>query len=265
MESKNPTLRRKPTYFKVAAERWLTSSTRGECNPTERALWIDLLALGALYGGIVEVPAFKVPGAGKPNFKILAQQLGFDEKLVETTFQLFETYGKLSKTYDKKEVKFYYRILKWEEYQSPFLWGKLRKPRKKAGEDDVRNNVSSPVSNPDIGEERRGKERIGKDIRGDKIREEKSGESPPSPQKTEFFKLLQSLSGPSYPFQEKEDGQVFDLFSSKYPKVNIIEQTEKKIEYWRDHPSALRAHKKGPRTQLVDWLLHEAEYQDGQK
>jgi hypothetical protein len=183
MESKNPNLRRKPTYFKVAAERWLTSSTRGECNPIERALWIDLLALGALYGGIVEVPAFKVPGAGKPNFKILAQQLGFDEKLIETTFQLFETYGKLSKTYDKKEVKFYYKILKWEEYQSPFLWGKPKKPRKKASEEDVRNNVPSPALNPDIGEERRGEEIKGEERRGEQTPDDGL---PPIPKNLEF-------------------------------------------------------------------------------
>jgi hypothetical protein len=111
----------------------------------------------------------------------------------------------------------------------------------------------------------RGEERRGEEIRGDKIREEKSGESPPSTQKTEFFNLLRSLSGPSYPFQETEDGQVFDLFTAKYPKVNIIEQTKRKVEYWRENPSALRAHKKGPRTQLVDWLLSEVEYQDGRK
>jgi len=127
--------RRQPTFFKINAERWMTSSTRIELKVEERAVWVDVLAMGALYGGVVEIPS-KVSikgGKPKPDFKLFASSMLLNETLVEHCFNLFQTSGKLQQTYDKPERKFYYKITKWELYQSEYLWGENeKKPPKKA-------------------------------------------------------------------------------------------------------------------------------------
>jgi hypothetical protein len=138
--------RRQSTFFKISAERWLTSSTRFELTAEQRAIWIDVLAFGALFGGVVEIGAIKTKSRVKANFKPIAQQLNVDEGSVEAAFRLYEGSGKLHKTYDKKEVKFYYEIMKWEEYQSPFLWGEPGKKGKKGKKDPDEHNVKKNVS-----------------------------------------------------------------------------------------------------------------------
>lgn len=175
MESKKTDGRRQPTFFKMNADRWLHSSTRWELNHEQRLLWVDVLARGALFGGVIEVPALTTRGGGKPSFQLLAQQLGFEEKFIASSFKVYEKFGKVRKSYDKQEVKFYYKIVKWEEYQNPFLWGKSRKTEKKDTGDEGRNNVSPFLQR---GEEKRREEKRGEQTADDGL--------PPLPKNLEF-------------------------------------------------------------------------------
>lgn len=135
--------RRQATWFKINAERWMTSSTRIELKVEERAVWVDVLAMAALNGGIIEAPAISSSKGGRPqpNFSLFASNMMLPLSLVEHCFNLFLTYGKLSLIYDKPERKFYYKVAKWEQYQDSFLWGNgekkpLKKPPRKNKKDD---------------------------------------------------------------------------------------------------------------------------------
>jgi len=248
-EDKRPGRRSEPRIW-LYTEHWLWGSTRSELTLEERAVFIDLLCLG-------------ITGAGKIDITYpeqTADQFRVPRDVFNSTIKKGIQYGKFITKRDRARKKVFLYIKNWNLYQPEYLHEKPGRSLKRGKKGRSAKDTLNDAHVVPIGE-RRGEER-----REGEVREgERSGGGPPSTQKTEFFKLLQSLSGPSYPFQENEDGQVFDLFTAKYPKVNIIEQTEKKIEYWRENPSALRAHKKGPRVQLVDWLLGEAEYQDGRK
>jgi len=244
-EDKRPGRRSEPRVW-LYTEHWLWGSTRSELTLEERAIFIDLLCLG-------------ITGMGKVDITYpdqTADQLRVPRDVFNSTVKKGVQYEKFTIKRDKRRKKTFLCILNWTRYQPEYLHSRPEKP--------VRKWRSAKGGKCDAHVDPR-EERRGEEVREGEVREEKRSGGPPSKLKTEFFNLLRSLSGPSYPFQENEDGQVFDLFAVKYPKVNIIEQTEKKVEYWRENPSALRAHKKGPRTQLVDWLLGEAEYQDGQK
>jgi len=248
-EDKRPGRRSEPRIW-LYTEHWLWGSTSAELTLEEQAVFIKLLCLG-------------ITGMGKIDITYqdqLADKLLVPRDVFKTTIEKGIKYEKFAfKNFKRhlRDFKRYLIILNWKRYQPEYLHGRPEKSTKRPRADKGGKHDAHVAHRG----ERRGEE--GRE--GEVIEGERSGGGAPSTQKTEFFKLLQSLSGPSYPFQENEDGQVFDLFTAKYPKVNIIEQTEKKIEYWRENPSALRAHKKGPRVQLVDWLLGEAEYQDGRK
>lgn len=250
-EDKRPGRRSEPRVW-LYTEHWIFGSSRSELEADERSVWIDFLCLGIVGMGKVDI-TYPEQVAG---------QLRIPLELFERSLKKFEKYGKILKKAKKSQKKTYAFIVNWKRYQPEYLHNRPEKPTKRT------RSAKGGLNDAHVAYrgERRGEEGKGEERRGEKGREgERSGGGPPSEQKTNFFKLLQSLSSPSYPFQENEDGQVFDLFTAKYPKVNIIEQTEKKVEYWRENPSALRAHKKGPRTQLVDWLLAEVDYQGGRK
>jgi len=245
-EDKRPGRRGEPRVW-LYTEHWIWGSSRSELEPDERSVWIDFLCIG-------------IVGLGKVDISYpeqLAGQLRISLELFDRSLKKFEKYGKIRIKAKKSEKKTYALIVNWKRYQPEYLHSRPEKPTKRTrGAKDALNDAYVA---------HRGEGKEGKGIEREVIEGERSGGGPPSSLKTEFFNLLRSLSGPSYPFQEIEDGQVFDLFTAKYPKVNIIEQTKRKVEYWRENPSALRAHKKGPRVQLVDWLLAEAEYQNGKK
>lgn len=154
-------------------------------------------------------------------------------------------------------------IVKWNEYQSEYLRQKPYRERQsgdgKTGEDLGPKPVTQVTSK---GEERRREER-----RGDK---EEQTEDPPSPNppssplpsisasnsslggntvKEEFLALLRGC--PDYPFDEMKDSLLFDISIKDCPKINIIQQTTKRIIWWKEHPDAFKG---DPRKQLADFF-----------
>ncbi len=85
----------------------------------------------------------------------------------------------------------------------------------------------------------------------------------PSHPRDQFFYILKEFSKEyPYPFNEEADGQLFDYAIETYRNVvDPIRETEKKIEYWKEHPGALQSKGKSPRVQLHEFFEKEAEYQ----
>lgn len=153
--------RRPDTRFLVWAERWLMSSTRVELTTEQRAIWMDFLALAAMQGGHVEVPAKIVNRKPIPDFSQLAGQLGETIQSVEGAASVFRSKQKVTFSYDSVEKKFFLVINKWNEYQPEYLWGhpsKLYQGRKKNRSAKPRKNAAhlSPYKK---GKERKEKER----------------------------------------------------------------------------------------------------------
>ena len=74
--------------------------------------------------------------------------------------------------------------------------------------------------------------------------------------KEQFLSMLKGCNG--YPFDELQDSLLFDITFEDCPGINIIEQTEKKIDWWKKHPSSLKAN---PREKLKKWFKKEYEFQ----
>jgi hypothetical protein len=188
---------------------------------------------------------------GKFRFKDvdhLARIMNSDSKILSQHLKIFENAQRIK--IKNLNGEFSLSVLKWHKYQQD-MYGKVD------GHNPSKNRKVDTQSPPG-GEERRGQERR---IKGKEEREEreiKEGET--SISKQHFFSLLKSF--PSYPFQEKEDSDLFEFFSKKYPKVDIVIQTKKKIEWWLENPQAAHSSKKNQREQLIEWLLGEAEYQN---
>jgi len=62
---------------------------------------------------------------------------------------------------------------------------------------------------------------------------------------------------PRYPFNEYEDGSFFHYVYEEYPGVNLIAELDKKIAWWKKHPSALGEGCKFYRAQLDAWFQNE--------
>jgi len=74
-------------------------------------------------------------------------------------------------------------------------------------------------------------------------------------QKVEFLDLLSNCFG--YPVDYEQDSQLFYDIAEKYPEIDILEQTRKKIEWWRTHQKIIS---RSPRKQLNEWFGKEHEY-----
>jgi hypothetical protein len=62
-----------------------------------------------------------------------------------------------------------------------------------------------------------------------------------------------------YPFDEELDLGLLRRAARRLPEVNIITQVEKKVNWWNEHPEALKAAKPA-RTQLWEWFVSEYRY-----
>jgi len=161
------------------------------------------------------------------------------------------------------------KILKWNEYQNEY-WRQKPHREKKKMKKELDQEEDEKLQNPgkktvtqvtDRGEERRREE-----IREDKRRrnflnkEPLNSPLPSTPKegisiKDEFLEMLRSLRG--YPFDEIKDSLLFDITIKDYPGINIMRQLKRKVNWWKDHPDALKAN---PRKQLQNFFKEEAEF-----
>jgi hypothetical protein len=264
-----PRQSRSRTYFKVYSENYLWGSTRSELKPDERSVWFDLLSLASLNYGFVECFSRDQ----------LAQQLVISRELLDRSIKKFIEYKKIKRKYSKREKKEIFFLVKWDHYQADYLKKGAKESttyREKRRSDKIEE---SAAKNQPILKERRGEENR---INENKLEENKEPDSvhPEDPNfslsdlstpfpsstkpasekgitiKEQFLSLLRKCKG--YPFNELEDSTNFDVIYAECPGINIIKQTEKKIEWWGTHPAALKAY---PRRQLYVWCLKEGEFQ----
>jgi len=256
-EEKKTGGKRPETRFWLWSEQWLLGSTRTELTNEERAVFIDFLCLAAMKGGCIECYS-----RGQ-----LGSQLCISRELLDQCIKKFIETGKIERKYYKREKKEIFYIKKWEQYQPEYLWKKPYKSTRKAR--STKQSKNDAYVDP-IREEKKEKE---KKIKEEKKREEsltsnKNSSNFPLPSnsnsfkeggitiKEQFLSTLRDCNG--YPFDELQDSLLFDITFEDCPGINIIEQTEKKIDWWKERPGALNAN---PREKLQKWFKKEYEFQ----
>lgn len=78
----------------------------------------------------------------------------------------------------------------------------------------------------------------------------------------QFLRKLKDFEG--YPHDEYSDKAFFLFIESEYPGIDILRELDKKLDWWKDHPEALKSDKL-PSGQLCDWFENEYEYQQRKK
>jgi hypothetical protein len=193
MSEKKEKRGRPETTFKITAERWLHGSARSEFTPQMRSVWTDVLAFAALNSGIVEIP-IKAGQRGRPepDFTLFAHQTNTPLDLVKASFDYFVKSRRMVFEYVQNEFKYFYIPVKWETYQSDYLWPLPEKLPEK-----VRRRIEKLriVHAPLIGEERRVKER--------KEEERTENGLPPVP-KNAPFKMLEELKAKRHIIRDLE-------------------------------------------------------------
>jgi hypothetical protein len=211
----------------------MTGSTRWELTLEERAIYVDFLALASLNDPL-----------GRFSFhsmKQLSDQIKAPSKKIENAMNKFVNFKKISFDSKKNLVV----IENWQKYQSEYLRQKpYRSPEKQ--KENCNKVTSEGVTKLPL-EERREKENI-------REGEEKEKDHP----KNDFLNILKSIH--PYPFNEDDDGHMFDFCSREYPDVDLCEELEKKIQRWKDHPEELKG-AKDPRDKLFEWFGKEQAFQ----
>jgi hypothetical protein len=57
------------------------------------------------------------------------------------------------------------------------------------------------------------------------------------------------------------DKSLFHHIDGEYTNINILEQLDKKIAWWKEHPDALKP-SASPRQKLFEWFEQEHEFQN---
>ncbi len=256
-EEKKTGGKRPETRFWLWSEQWLLGSTRTELTNEERAVFIDFLCLAAMKGGCIECYSRDQ----------LASQLCISRELLDHCVKKFIETGKIERKYYKREKKEIFCIKKWEQYQPEYLWKKPYKSTKKRRSAEEDKNDAQVVP---IREEKKEKE---KKIKEDKKKDESltsNNNSSNSPLlsnsksftegeitiKEQFLSMLRECK--DYPFNEAQDSILFSITVKEFPNINIIQQTARKIAWWKEHSDALKAN---PKKQLQDWFKKEHEFQ----
>jgi hypothetical protein len=224
-------------WFKLYPQKWLLGSTRFELSIEQRAVFVDFLALASLHDPPGEFVFYSI--------EQLATQFQVSVSLVEST---------IKRCVETKKIEFFPKknrtvIKNWKKYQSEYDRQKPYRSREKANNKVTTSDVSKL---PLEGEEEEKRKEVEVE---EKERKREKGEGEPSLPKQTFFSLLKSF--PSYPFQEKEDEPIFEHFSNR---IDLIEQTQKKIAWWKENLHALNSSKKNPRQQLIEFLLQEVDF-----
>lgn len=244
-EDKRPGRRSEPRVW-LYTEHWIFGSSRSELEPDERSVWIDFLCLGIVGMGKVDI-TYPEQVAG---------QLRISLELFERSLIKFEKYGKILKKTKKSEKKTYAFILNWKRYQPDYLHARPLKSTKKT------RSAKGTLSDAHVAhrEERMEGDGIeGNKMEGDGIGQDESEDHP----KKIFLNILREFSKSHlYPFNEDDDGHMFDYYSKESPDVNLIEELRKKLRRWEERPEELRG-ANDPRTKLFEWFGKEVTFQEG--
>jgi hypothetical protein len=282
---------KRPGYIKLYPERWIYGSTRDEMTDAQRAVWTDFLCLAYLNDPIGQIDF--------TTFRRLANQLNISQRLLMSTIRGALINGKIKiikivtdqisgerledseLTCDQLDAKegpsasgrekiglalYSMIILNWNSYQSEYLRQKrYRQNNSGARKNNENLGLDSVTQVTSKGEERR-EEETREQEKAEKTLQNSHPHSPLpsiSPPKKDFSKreaFLQMLrDSHGYPFNEGQDSLLFDVSIREYPGINIIEQTAKKIAWWKEHPDALKAN---VRVQLKDWFAEEAKFKE---
>ncbi len=265
-EEWEPRQSRATTHFKFYSEKYLWGSTRTELSPEERAVWIDFLCLATMNYGAIEIYSRDQ----------LAQQLMIPRKLLDRSINKFIKFEKIKKKYSKKEKKEVFSIKKWDQYQADYLKKRAKKSDTYEKKERIEKTEKSDTENEPTLQERKGNitlqnttlEITGND--SEYLDPNNHEDSSPLPSNPESFNegknnllpeyLSRLKNCPGYPFDEDIDSDFFDCFELEYPGINILEQLDKKIDWWKEHPEALKQ-KAAPRSQLDKWFENEHEFQ----
>jgi len=254
------------TYIALHVEKWLYGSTSIELEHDERACFTNILARAA------------ITGADPPGLiyyfsdQHLANQLHVPLELLERTLEKCKKFKKIRIKTLKRETKHVLSVVNWEKYQHVYLHQREYRKRKKAKKEAQKKALEQGTKkhNGDIIDYDPLGDRIGEDNRGDEIigdgeDRKVDNETFPSHPKDQFIYILKEFSKEfPYPFDEEADGQVYNYAVEKFRKVDHLRETEKKIEYWKQNPGALRSKGKDPRTQLLEFFEKEAKYLNGE-
>ncbi len=270
------------TYIALHVEKWLYGTTRMEMDPDEIACFTYILARAA------------VTGADPPGLiyyfseEHLASQLQVSLELLKRTLEKCKKFKKIKIKTLKRENKYVLSIVNWGKYQHVYMHQKAYRQRQKEKKEAQKKKYlegtkkhNQNITVRKIGEDRRKEEKKIEDIKGEEIKTDNSGDpntpnsnnletSTPLPSNSEPFnegknnllqEYLSRLSDcPGYPFDEYNDSSLFRHIYGEYPNINIIEQLDKKIAWWKEHPDALKpsAH---PRQKLFEWFEKEHKFQ----
>ena len=256
-EDKRPGRRSEPRVW-LYTEHWLWGSTRTEMTLEERAVFIDLLCLG-------------ITGMGKVDITYpdqLAAQLMVPIAIFNSCVAKGIKNGKFRIKNFKRHLtdfKTYLIILNWKRYQPEYLHDRPEKSTKRTRSD---KGVKHDAHVDDRGEGREFSEK-GREEKDQKVPPKNSlSFSPPFLSKEEelkkgegktlkaaFLNILRQYS--EYPFNNELDELLFNISVVNYPGINLLEQTAKKIKWWREHPTAIEA---DPRGQLQKFFAEEVEF-----
>lgn len=132
------------TWFKFFGQRYLVGgSLRLECQPDERAVWIDFLSLANAGDGKFDIG----------NRRGLAVQLMISPELLERAIKKFIAAGRITIRYNRVEKKETVHIVKWRFYQQP-----ARPHRKK---EDGESSPQTPLKKEEKKERKIDRERGG--------------------------------------------------------------------------------------------------------
>ena len=158
-------------WLRLWPEKFLWGTMKPELEVDERAVWVDLLCLAAMFMGKVDITYTKA----------LAGRLMVPQELLERSLKKLEKTKRIKIKVDKKEEKTYAEILKWKQYQSKHIGGGIEiKGRKKS---DTLNGPRATIRKVGLEESRR------EESRGDG-----EGKSKTPPKKTKYL---------SFPMQDK--------------------------------------------------------------
>jgi len=293
MSPQNGIKRKSGTWIKLYAEKWIHGSTRGELTNAELAVLVDLLALAALNDppGQVDFTSFRrlanqlnisqklLKGCIKKallNNKIRLGRFHIDPqsgKRIEETSPNYDEYetSVINSVADQSNygtTQFSLIILNWSRYQSEYLRQRPYRNEKPTPETQEDKDLKVITRVTDRGEEKKVEE-----IRLEEKKGEDSEVTPPEPVidapsppflsnpsndhlKEHFLLLLKNCFG--YPFDQENDSRLFDCAAEELPGIDLLEQTAKKIDWWKSHPRAIG---RSPRRQLREWFIREFEFQ----
>jgi len=254
------------TYIALHVEKWLYGTTPMELEYDEIACFTYILARAALTGAD---PPGQIYFFSEDH---LAKQLHVPLDLLKRTLEKCEKFKKIKIRSQKSKNIFVLSISNWEKYQHIWMHQKAYRQRQKAKKEAQKKLLEKGTKkhNQNITDYDALADRIGEDkdrIRDEKIldgedkREVDNNIDPFSP-KYQFLSLLKEFSIQyPYPFDEEADGQLYDLAIGNFQNVDLLHETEKKINYWKENPGALRSKGKSPRVQLAEFFQKEEEYQ----